>query len=113
MGVVGGFLSAALAFVLLPIYENIFRFVTQSKLLELTNSESEIFRQMAIEAPGSYHHALIVAQLGEKAAEAIGVDALLVKAGALYHDIGKIKMPEYFIENKVRKADAHKDSLRA
>jgi len=109
MGVVGGFLSAALAFVLLPIYENIFRFVTQSKLLELTNSESEIFRQMAIEAPGSYHHALIVAQLGEKAAEAIGVDALLVKAGALYHDIGKIKMPEYFIENKVRKADAHKD----
>jgi putative nucleotidyltransferase with HDIG domain len=108
MGVIGGLLSAALAFVLLPIYENIFRFVTQSKLLELTNSESEIFRQMAIEAPGSYHHALIVASLAEKAAEAIGADALLVKAGALYHDIGKIKMPEYFIENKIRKADAHK-----
>jgi putative nucleotidyltransferase with HDIG domain len=109
MGIVGGLLSAAMAFVLLPIYESIFRFVTQSKLLELTNSESEIFHQMAIEAPGSYHHSLIVASLGEKAAEAIGADALLVKAGALYHDIGKIKMPEYFIENRARKSDAHKD----
>ena len=109
MSLVGGLLSAALAFVLLPVYENIFRFVTQSKLLELTNSDSEIFRQMALEAPGSYHHSLIVAQLAEKAAEAIGADSLLVKAGALYHDIGKTKMPEYFIENKVRKADIHKD----
>ena len=109
MGIVGGLLGAALAFVLLPIYENVFRFVTQTKLLELTNSESEIFRQMAIEAPGSYHHSLIVASLAEKAAEAIKLDPLLVKAGALYHDIGKIKMPEYFIENKNRKTDVHKD----
>jgi len=109
MAIIGGLLSAALAFVLLPIYENIFRFVTQSKLLELTNSDSEIFRQMALEAPGSYHHSLIVASLAEKAAEAIRADVLLVKAGALYHDIGKIKMPEYFIENRNRKIDAHKD----
>ena len=109
MAIVGGLLSAALAFVLLPIYENIFRFVTQSKLLELTNSDSEIFRQMALEAPGSYHHSLIVASLAEKAAEAIQADVLLVKAGALYHDIGKSKMPEYFIENRNRKTDAHKD----
>ena len=109
MGVLGGLLSAALAFVLLPVYENVFRFVTQSKLLELTNSESEIFHEMAVDAPGTYHHSLIVATLAEKAAEAIGADALLVKAGALYHDLGKIKMPEYFIENKTRKSDAHKD----
>lgn len=109
MAIIGGLLSAALAFVLLPIYENVFRFVTQTKLLELTNSDSEIFREMAIEAPGSYHHALIVASLAEKAAEAIGVDSLLVKAGALYHDVGKIKMPEYFVENRNRKVDVHKD----
>lgn len=109
MGIAGGLFGAALAFVLLPIYENIFRFVTQTKLLELTNSETEIFRQMAMDAPGSHHHSLIVAALAEKAAEAIKLDPLLVKAGALYHDIGKIKMPEYFIENKNKKIDIHKD----
>ncbi len=109
MGIVGGILCSALAFVLLPVYENVFRFLTQSKLLELTNSESPIFRQLAVDAPGSYHHSLIVASLAEKAAEAIKLDPLLVKAGALYHDIGKIKMPEYFIENKGQKKDAHKD----
>jgi putative nucleotidyltransferase with HDIG domain len=109
MALVGGLMSAALAFLFLPIFENLFRFVTQTKLFELTNSESEILRQMAVEAPGSYHHSLIVAALAEKAAEKIKLDPLLVKAGALYHDIGKIKMPEYFIENKDRKHDAHKD----
>ncbi len=109
MALLGGALGAGLAFVLLPLYENIFRILTQSKLLELTNSESPIFRQLAVAAPGSYHHSLVVAQLAEKAAEEIGVDPLLVKAGALYHDIGKIKMPEYFIENWERKFDAHKD----
>ncbi len=109
MGGLGGFLGAAIAFVFLPLYENIFQFVTPTKLLELSNSDSEIFRQMAIDAPGSYHHSLIVASLAEKAAEAIKLDPLLVKTGALYHDIGKIKMPEYFIENKARKKDIHKD----
>lgn len=109
MALAGGLLSAALAFLFLPIFEYLFRFVTQSKLFELTNSESEVLRQMAINAPGSYHHSLIVAALAEKAAETIGLDPLLVKAGALYHDIGKIKMPEYFIENRDRKHDAHKD----
>jgi putative nucleotidyltransferase with HDIG domain len=109
MAGLGGALGAALAFVLLPLYESIFSFVTPSKLLELSNSDSDIFRQMAIEAPGSYHHSLIVASLAEKAAEALKLDPLLVKTGALYHDIGKIKMPEYFIENKNRKRDIHKD----
>ncbi len=109
MALLGGMLAAGLAFMLLPIYENIFRILTQSKLLELTNSGSPLFRQLAVEAPGSYHHSLMVAQMAEKAAEEIGIDPLLVKAGALYHDIGKIKMPEYFIENWDRKFDAHKD----
>jgi cyclic-di-AMP phosphodiesterase PgpH len=109
MGLAGGMISAALAFVLLPIYETLFRFLTQSKLLELTNSESPLFRQLALQAPGSYHHSLIVSSLAEKAAEDIKIDPLLAKAGALYHDIGKIKMPEYFIENKDKKFDVHKD----
>jgi putative nucleotidyltransferase with HDIG domain len=109
MGLVGGALSAALAFILLPIFETVFRFVTSTKLLELTNSDLPVFRQMAIEAPGSYHHSLIVATLAEKAAEEIKADAMLVKAGALYHDVGKVKMPEYFIENRTGNFDLHKD----
>ena len=109
MGLLGGGVSAALAFLLLPAVEAAFGFITASKLLELTNSELPVFRQMAQEAPGSYHHSLIVATLAEKAAEELGLDAQLVKAGALYHDIGKTKMPEYFIENRAREFDLHKD----
>jgi len=109
MAVVGGLLSAALAFLFLPVFENLFDFATQTKLLELTNSDLPIFRQMAIEAPGSYHHSLIVASLVEKAAEEIKADPMVAKAGAFYHDIGKIKRPEYFIENRSRTMDRHKD----
>ncbi|MGD8535432.1 MAG: HDIG domain-containing protein [Candidatus Aminicenantes bacterium] len=109
MGLIGGVLSASLAFLFLPVFENIFGFLTESKLLELANSELPIFRQMAIEAPGSYHHSLLVASLAESAAEEIKMDPMLVKASALYHDIGKIKRPEYFIENKLRNPDIHKD----
>jgi len=109
MALIGGLISGALAFLLLPLFESLFGIITQSRLLELTNSDLPIFRQMAMEAPGSYHHSLIVSSLAENAAEDIGLDPLLVKAGALYHDIGKIKRPEYFIENRRRNADMHKD----
>lgn len=109
MGVVGGAASAVLAFLLLPLVESAFGFVTPAKLLELTNSDLPIFRQLAEEAPGSYHHSLIVASLAEKAADELGLDTQLAKAGALYHDIGKTKMPEYFIENRSREFDLHKD----
>ena len=109
MGVLGGVLGAALAFLFLPVFESVFGFVTSSKLLELANSDLPIFRQMAVEAPGSYHHSLIVSTLAEKAAEEIKLDSMLVKAGALYHDIGKIKMPEYFIENAILNPDMHRD----
>jgi putative nucleotidyltransferase with HDIG domain len=109
MGLLGGVLGAALAYLLLPVLESAFGFITVSKLLELTNSELPVFRQMSQEAPGSYHHSLVVATLAEKGAEELGLDTLLVKAGALYHDIGKTKMPEYFIENRSRESDLHKD----
>jgi putative nucleotidyltransferase with HDIG domain len=109
MGLVGGLLSASLAFLFLPVFEPLFGFLTQSKLLELSNSDLPIFRKMAIEAPGSYHHSLLVASLAESAAEELKMDPMLVKTSALYHDIGKSKMPEYFIENKMRNPDLHKD----
>mgnify|MGYP001062119220 CR=1 FL=1 len=109
MGLIGGAASAVLAFLLLPLFESAFGFVTGAKLLELMNSDLPVFRQLSEEAPGSYHHSLIVATLAEKAAEELGLDAQLAKAGALYHDIGKSKMPEYFIENRTREFDLHKD----
>ena len=109
MGILGGILSAALAFVLIPVFEHIFGFVTQTRLFELTNSDLPVFKEMALEAPGSYHHSLIVSTLAEKAAEATRLDPMLVKAGAMYHDIGKIKRPEYFIENTARNPSMHKD----
>lgn len=109
MGLLGGALGASLSFLLLPVFETVFGFVTQTKLLELTNSDLPVFKRMALEAPGSYHHSLVVATLAEKASEEIGLDSMLVKAGALYHDIGKVKRPEYFIENISRNPDLHKD----
>ncbi len=109
MGVVGAAAGAVLAFLFLPLVESAFGFVTPSKLLELTNSDLPVFRQMSLEAPGSYHHSLVVATLAEKAAEEMGLNAPLAKAGALYHDIGKLKMPEYFLENRSREFDLHRD----
>ncbi len=109
MGLIGGAASAVLAFVLIPLVESAFGFVTPSKLLELTNSDLPIFRQLSEEAPGSYHHSLVVATLAERAADELGLDTQLAKAGALYHDIGKTKMPEYFIENRAGEFDLHKD----
>ncbi len=109
MGILGGILSGSLAFLLLPVFENVFDFLTQTKLLELMNTDLPIFKQMAAEAPGSYQHSLTVASLAERAAEKIKLDPMLVKAGALYHDIGKIKRPEYFIENRIENPDMHKD----
>jgi len=109
MGILGGVLSGALAFIFIPIFENTFGILTQSKLNDLINSDLPIFRKMAIEAPGTYHHSLIVASLSENAAEEIKINPLLVKTGAMYHDIGKLKRPEYFIENRTRKSNRHED----
>jgi len=109
MGIVGGVLSGAVAFIFIPIFENTFGILTPSKLNELTNSDLPIFRKMAMEAPGTYHHSLIVSSLSENAAEKININPLLVKAGAMYHDIGKLKRPEYFIENRTRKINRHED----
>jgi putative nucleotidyltransferase with HDIG domain len=108
MGLAGGLLSAALAFLLLPLFETLFSFVTASKLLEISSSDLPIFRQMALKAPGTYHHSVLVASMAENASEEIKLDPMLVKAGAQYHDIGKIKRPEYFIENRTRNLDMHK-----
>ncbi|KAF0094957.1 MAG: 7TM receptor with intracellular metal dependent phosphohydrolase [Puniceicoccaceae bacterium 5H] len=85
---------------LLPIGESIFRYTTDITLLELTDFNHPLLRKMQMEAPGSYHHSLMVANLAENAAARIGANPLLCRVCALFHDIGKLAKPEYFTENQ-------------
>ncbi|MBN2069173.1 MAG: HDIG domain-containing protein [Opitutales bacterium] len=85
---------------LLPILENLFRYTTDITLLELTDFNHPLLRQMQVSAPGSYHHSLMVANLAENAASAIKANPLVCRVCALYHDIGKMVKPEYFTENQ-------------
>lgn len=84
---------------LLPALEYIFNVTTDISLLELLDFNQPLMKNLMVSAPGTYHHSVIVGNLVESAAEAIGVNPLLARVSAYYHDIGKIKMPEYFIEN--------------
>ena len=84
-----------------PIMESFFNLATPSKLLELSNPNHPLLRRLLLEAPGTYHHSIIVANLAEAAAEAIGANPLLARASAYFHDIGKLKRPLYFKENQM------------
>ncbi len=84
-----------------PIIESFFHLATPAKLLELSNPNHPLLRRLLIEASGTYHHSIIVANLAEAAAEAIGANPLLARAGAYFHDIGKLKRPLYFKENQI------------
>ncbi len=99
--VFGAFVSAILCVGLQPMLEAAFNLVTPAKLIELSNPNQPLLRRMMIETPGTYHHSMIVANLGEAAAEAVGANALLVRVGAYYHDIGKLVRPLYFKENQM------------
>jgi len=83
-----------------PVFEAAFNLATPSKLLELANPNQPLLRRLLMEAPGTYHHAIIVANLSEAAAEKIGANPLLARTGAYFHDIGKLKRPLYFKENQ-------------
>jgi putative nucleotidyltransferase with HDIG domain len=97
-GFIGGNLSAVLVLGLVPMFE-VFGFVTDYKLLELTNLNHPLLRQLMLRAPGSYHHSVIVGSLAEAAAESIGCNALQTRVSCYFHDIGKAVKPNYFIEN--------------
>jgi len=99
--IVGGVLSGALAIALQPLFEFVFRLATPTRLLELTNPGQPLMKRLMIEAPGTYHHSIIVANLAESAAGRIKANAYLARAGAYYHDIGKLKRPIYFKENQM------------
>jgi len=96
-----GMASVVLAIGTLPVWEAIYGIITPIKLLDLSNPNNPLLRRLTIEAPGTYHHSLIVANLSETAAYDIGANPNLARVGAYYHDIGKLKHPSYFFENLV------------
>lgn len=100
MGLAGGILSAALTSSVLPLFESLFGYTTDIKLLELANLNQPIFQEMIMVAPGTYHHSVVVASMVEAAAETINANSLLAKVSAFYHDIGKMRKSQYFIENQ-------------
>jgi hypothetical protein len=104
-----GLISAGIVIGFLPIFEYVFKVVTNISLLELSDFNHPLLRKMILEAPGTYQHSLVVANLAEAAAEAIGANSLLVRVGAYYHDIGKIPKANYFVENLIPYHDVHKD----
>ena len=106
-GVISGILSSVLTIGLLPFLETVFRITTHMGLLELGNPNHPLLRKLLIEAPGTYHHSLIVGNLAESAAEEVGADALLCRVGAYYHDVGKMKRPQFYIENQFAGENPH------
>lgn len=106
-GLFSGLLSAVFVNGTIPLVESFFKYTTDIKLLELANMNSPILRQLMIEAPGTYHHSILVGNLVEAAAEAINANPLLARVAAYYHDIGKIKKPLYFIENAGGQRNRH------
>lgn len=95
-----GLFTGVIVVGLLPIWEYLFKYTTDITLLELTDFNHPLLRKMQVEAPGSYHHSLMVANLSENAAAAIGANPLVCRVCALFHDIGKMIKPEYYAENQ-------------
>ncbi len=91
----------------LPVFESLFKITTDISLLELLDLEQPLMKRLMITAPGTYHHSIIVGNLVEAVAESVGVNPLFARVCAYYHDIGKIKMPEYFIENQLTGMSKH------
>ncbi len=107
---VGGLLTTVLVLGLMPFFETTFGILSALKLIELSNPNHPLLRKLLIETPGTYHHSVMVGNLSEAAAEAIGANGLLCRVGSYYHDIGKTKRPGYFIENQNHMENPH-DSI--
>lgn len=107
LGVINGILSSILTNGFLPFLENTFHITSPVRLLEISNPNNVLLKRLLTEAPGTYHHSIIVGNLAESATDALGGDSLLVRVGAYYHDIGKTKRPYFFIENQVMVDNPH------
>ena len=96
----GGVLSGIVCLGTTPVWENVFNALTPMKLMELCNPTNPLLKRLMFEAPGTYHHSVMVGNLAEAAADAIGANGLLARVGAYYHDVGKLFEPQFFIENQ-------------
>ena len=108
-GALNGFTSAILTLGILPFLESLFDITSSFKLMELSNPNQPLLKQLLVEAPGTYHHSVVVGNLAEAAVEEIGANALLTRVGAYYHDIGKLKRPYFFAENQEAYKNTHDD----
>jgi hypothetical protein len=108
-GLITGLLTGVAVVGLLPVLEALFKRTTDITLLELTDFNHPLLRRMQLEAPGTYHHSLVVAQLSENASNAIGANPLLARACSLFHDIGKVVSPAYFTENQRDATNPHEE----
>ncbi len=111
-GMANGLVSAALTFPLLPLAESLTHITTDLTLLELSDPSRPLLRRLSLEAPGTYAHSIAMANLVEAASNRIGANGLLGRVGCYYHDIGKIKNPQYFVENQTFGNNPH-DRLKA
>lgn len=105
--IVSGVLSSSMTIGLLPFFESTFGILSDMKLIELSNPNHPLLKKILIEAPGTYHHSVMVANLADTACESIGANGLLARVGAYYHDIGKTVRPAYFIENQHGEKNPH------
>jgi cyclic-di-AMP phosphodiesterase PgpH len=103
------FLAGLLVQSLLPLIERIFRIATSMTLLDYSDANQTLLKKLAMEAPGTFSHSLLIGSIAEAAAEAVGCNGLLCRVGAYYHDIGKINKPKYFTENEMGSANKHKE----
>ncbi len=104
---VNGIISAVLTIGTLPFFESTFGILTAVRLLELANPNQPLLRRLLVEAPGTYHHSIVVGNLAEAAADVVGANPLLARVGAYYHDIGKVVRPYFFIENQIGQENPH------
>ncbi|NME82967.1 HD family phosphohydrolase [Clostridium sp. SM-530-WT-3G] len=104
---IGGALSGVLALGILPFLEGSFNEVTTLKLLELSNPNNVLLKKLLMDAPGTYHHSMLVANLAEMASEEVGANSVVTRIGAYYHDIGKTQKPYFFAENQIGGDNPH------
>jgi putative nucleotidyltransferase with HDIG domain len=102
-----GFIAAVLTIGLLPFFEAAFGILSTSRLIELSSPNQPLLRKILVEAPGTYHHSVVVGNLSEAACESIGENGLLARVGSYYHDLGKTKRPHFFIENQMKMDNPH------
>lgn len=108
-GLASGVIAGILVIGILPVLESLFGIVTPMHLLELANPNQPLLQRLLLEAPGTYHHSIIVGNLAERACAAVGANEMLARTGAYYHDVGKLKRPVFFAENQIGGENPHEN----